>query len=178
MNDCGKLKLGVSACLLGLPTRYDGKSKPCPAIIAAAAEFDFLPICPESKAGLRIPREPMDLYGDPAAPRAIPRSGSADHTDAVLRAAERRLAELRRRGVCGLVLKARSPSCGVSDTPLYRPERVVPERGEVIGFGAVLFTRRVLESDPDFPVIDENDWQNPEKRRIFLEKAKKIDKSC
>ena len=49
----------VSACLLGLPTRYDGTSKRSRAVIDYLQRENLLPvpICPEQLAGLATPRE-------------------------------------------------------------------------------------------------------------------------
>src|SRR5512137_2624260 len=49
----------VSACLLGLPTRYDGRAKRSQAVLDWLAREGLLPIpvCPEQLAGLPTPRE-------------------------------------------------------------------------------------------------------------------------
>ena len=41
-----KPKLLVSACLLGTPCRYDGKSKKNEAVCALAERFELIPVCP------------------------------------------------------------------------------------------------------------------------------------
>ena len=49
----------VSACLLGLPTRYDGKTKRSQAVVEYLQRENLLPIpvCPEQLAGMSTPRE-------------------------------------------------------------------------------------------------------------------------
>jgi uncharacterized protein YbbK (DUF523 family) len=49
----------VSACLLGLPTRYDGKTKRSQAVIDYLQRENLLPIpiCPEQLAGMTTPRD-------------------------------------------------------------------------------------------------------------------------
>ena len=42
----------VSACLLGMRCRYDGGSKPCPAVLALADRCALIPVCPEQLGGL------------------------------------------------------------------------------------------------------------------------------
>ena len=37
----------VSACLLGNPCRYDGRSKPCDGVISLRKKVQFVPMCPE-----------------------------------------------------------------------------------------------------------------------------------
>ena len=40
-------KLLVSACLLGIPCRYDGRSKADARIQALAEKYELIPACPE-----------------------------------------------------------------------------------------------------------------------------------
>ena len=47
----------VSACLAGVPCRYDGGAKPDPAIVRAVAEGRALPACAEVAGGLPTPRQ-------------------------------------------------------------------------------------------------------------------------
>ena len=54
----------VSACLLGEPCRYDGRSVPCQAVIALAEEFELVPVCPEQLGGLPTPRTPSEVQPD------------------------------------------------------------------------------------------------------------------
>ena len=58
-----KPKLLVSACLLGTPCRYDGKSKKNEAVCALAERFELLPVCPEVLGGLPPPRPPRARRG-------------------------------------------------------------------------------------------------------------------
>ena len=55
-----KPKLLVSACLLGTPCRYDGKSKKNEAVCALAERFELIPVCPEavSYTHLTLPTTP------------------------------------------------------------------------------------------------------------------------
>ena len=58
-----KPKLLVSACLLGTPCRYDGKSKKNEAVCALAERFELIPVCPEVLGGLPTPRTPSERRG-------------------------------------------------------------------------------------------------------------------
>ena len=65
-----KLKIGVSACLLGIKCRYDGKAKGDPRIYELLKDkVDLIPICPEFNCGLGIPRPPMRLEASPKGTR-------------------------------------------------------------------------------------------------------------
>ncbi len=102
-----KEKLLISACLLGVPCRYDGGSKPHPIAARLAEKYELIPVCPETLGGLPTPREPAELRDG----RAVTRDGG-DRTDAYRLGAERTLAIAAENGVTRAVLKERSPSCG------------------------------------------------------------------
>lgn len=100
-------KLLVSACLLGTPCRYDGRSKADARVQALAAHYDLIPVCPEQLGGLPTPRRPSERRGG-----RVVMSDGCDVTDAYRRGAETSLAICRAQGCCAAVLKEKSPSCG------------------------------------------------------------------
>ncbi len=99
----------ISACLLGTPCRYDGKSVPLPAAQLAALRenYTLLPVCPESDGGMPTPRVPSERQGG----RVVNREGE-DVTEAFLRGAGYALSVARRENCGACLLKERSPSCG------------------------------------------------------------------
>lgn len=102
-----KPRLLVSACLLGTPCRYDGKSKGSDAVRALAEHFELIPVCPEVMGGLPTPRTPSERRGE----RVVTQDGR-DVTENYRRGAEAALEVAKREGICAAVLKERSPSCG------------------------------------------------------------------
>ena len=72
-----KPKLLVSACLLGTPCRYDGKSKKNEAVCALAERFELIPVCPEVLGGLPTPRTPSERRGAPPCSRNAARAAAA-----------------------------------------------------------------------------------------------------
>lgn len=99
----------VSACLAGIPCRYDGKTKSDDEICALVRAGLALPVCPEVLGGLPTPRLPAERTPDGA---RVMRSDGADVTDAFLRGADETLSLCRQYGVTHALLKSRSPSCG------------------------------------------------------------------
>ena len=97
----------VSACLLGTPCRYDGKSKADARVLALAESRAMIPVCPEQLGGLPTPRPPAERRGG-----QIVALDGADVTDAFARGAEETLRLARLFGCQRAILKARSPSCG------------------------------------------------------------------
>ena len=86
-------KLLVSACLLGTPCRYDGKSKADARVQALVGKYEIVPVCPEQLGGLPTPRVPSERRGE-------------------RRGAEAALALCQQNGCEAAVLKEKSPSCG------------------------------------------------------------------
>lgn len=109
MSKCGvdMKKILVSACLLGTPCRYDGKSKPCDAVIALSQYFELIPVCPEVMGGLQTPRVPAERTGD----KVITENGK-DVTKEYLLGAQNALRTAKENGCRIAVLKEKSPSCG------------------------------------------------------------------
>lgn len=50
----------VSACLLGIGCRYDGKHKADPRVLALKDKYNLIPVCPEIYGGLPTPRVPSE----------------------------------------------------------------------------------------------------------------------
>ncbi len=97
----------VSACLAGLRCRYDGGSKPCPAVMRLVAEGKAIPVCPEQLGGLPTPRVSAEMRGG----KLINREG-VDVSAEFARGAEEALTLAKLAGATTAILKARSPSCG------------------------------------------------------------------
>lgn len=97
----------VSACLLGVPCRYDGQSKAHPLARALCEKHHVVPMCGEIFGGLPTPRPPAEIQGD----QVVTRDGR-DVTEAYRRGAEIVAQLARLTGAQAAVLKERSPSCG------------------------------------------------------------------
>ena len=102
-----KKNILVSACLLGVACRYDGKSKPNEGVLALSEKYNLIPVCPEVAGGLPTPRVPSEIVGD----RVLMRDGR-DVTENYKRGAEFALDVARKNACTVAILKARSPSCG------------------------------------------------------------------
>ena len=111
----------ISACLAGLCTRYDGKSKPDIRCLQQLEHVHWIPVCPEQLGGLATPRIAADLIGgnghDVLSGRAavVNRDG-LDVSAQFIHGARQVLAIARAQQIEHALLKARSPSCGVHAT--------------------------------------------------------------
>ena len=95
----------VSACLLGVPCRYDGQSKAHPLARALCEKHHVVPVCGEIFGGLPTPRTPAEIQGD----QVVTRDGR-DVTETYRRGAEAAAQLARLTGAQAAVLKERSPS--------------------------------------------------------------------
>ena len=76
------IRVGISSCLLGEEVRYDGGHQKDAYITGVLARhFTWVPVCPELEVGMGVPREPIRLVGDAAAPRLLGLTSGTDHTD-------------------------------------------------------------------------------------------------
>lgn len=117
-----KIKIAISACLIGLKYRYDGTSKFSQNIIDRLKDkVDFIPVCPEVECGLSIPRPPMHLEASAKGTRMKVTENGNDETERMLIWAENKLDQLERLGISGYIFQARSPSCGLADAKLMAP---------------------------------------------------------
>lgn len=103
------MRIAVSACLLGERCKYNGGSNLDEGLVAALAEHEVVPICPEVAGGLPTPRPRSEIHGD----TVVNEHGVS--VDAEFRAGAR--AELGRAlkdgALDGAILQPRSPSCGI-----------------------------------------------------------------
>lgn len=111
----------VSACLMGVACRYDGRSKLVEGLAADAAGATLVPVCPEELGQLATPRAKAELRGGDGhavldgRARVVDERG-CDVTDAFLAGAARTASIARAVGATAAWLTERSPSCGVTAT--------------------------------------------------------------
>jgi uncharacterized protein YbbK (DUF523 family)/uncharacterized protein YbgA (DUF1722 family) len=144
--------------------RYDGGHQRDDYLTGVLGRYvTWVPVCPEMEVGLGVPREPIRLVGDAAAPRLLGVSSGADHTERMNDFARRRVRELARHGLSGYVLKRGSPSCGLAGVKLYRDEHAAPERA-----GVGLFARVLRKTLPLLPIEQEDRLGDPRRRERFI----------
>jgi len=112
-------KVLVSACLLGAKVRYDGGDCLQDGLLTQwQQQGRIITLCPETFAGLPVPRPPAEIeQGNAAAvlrgKASVRRKNGEDVTDAFVEGAELALRECWRHKIKVAILKEGSPSCGV-----------------------------------------------------------------
>ena len=97
----------ISACLLGLNCKYDGKNNYIDKVVALKEKYNLIPVCAEILGGLSTPRIPSERFND----RVINKDG-IDVTDEFEKGAEEVLKLAKFYNVKLAILKEKSPSCG------------------------------------------------------------------
>ena len=97
-------------------------------------------------------------------PRLVTVKTGLDHTERLRGWAAGRVEELAETSLCGYILKAKSPSCGLARVKVYGDAGVPSPRG--VG----LFARAFLDRFPLVPVEDEGRLNDPKLRENFLER--------
>jgi uncharacterized protein YbbK (DUF523 family) len=143
-----RVRLGVSACLLGERVRYDGGHRRDAYLTEVLGpSVEWVAVCPEVELGLGVPRATLSLVGEP--PRLVQDGTGEDLTERMRAYAEARAGEIARLELDGYVFKSGSPSCGVFDA-----------RG--------LFAAALVARLPALPVEDERRLADPAIRERFL----------
>ncbi|NOQ21532.1 MAG: DUF523 domain-containing protein [Candidatus Aegiribacteria sp.] len=109
----------VSACLCGIPCRFDGRSKPVDRFVKMLRCGKCMPFCPEKLGGLTTPREPAVLSGGngfsvlDGTARVILSDADGDVTNEYIRGAKLSVMYALSINPESIYLKEKSPSCGV-----------------------------------------------------------------
>lgn len=162
-----RLRIGISACLLGQEVRYDGGHKLDPLVIGLLGpDVEWIPVCPEVEIGLGTPRPPMRLVRIGGETHMVTPETGADHTRAMGEYAERRVRELMGERLAGYIFKKSSPSCGLEGVKLYPAAG-----GDPVPEGRGLFAETLLRLWPDLPVAEEEQLHDPVLRERFVDRV-------
>lgn len=158
------IRVGVSACLLGQPVRYDGGHKHDRYITDILGAFvSFVPVCPEVECGMTIPRESMRLEGDPCNPRLMTNRSRIDMTRQMLDYCRAKLPLLEQEELRGFIFKKDSPSSGLFRVKVYG-------NGMPTKNGSGLFAAAMQRNFPLLPMEEEGRLHDPAIRENFLER--------
>lgn len=167
MSDLGsKPLIGISSCLLGNNVRYDGGHKLDTWLKdTLGAYVDYVIACPEAESGLGIPREAMRLVGSKETYRVQTQKTGIDHSSRLTLFSLTKVEEMLEKGLCGYVLKSKSPSCGMERVKIY------PAAGGVAAKnGQGIFAKVLMQANPLLPIEEEGRLHDPDLRENFIER--------
>lgn len=137
-----KVKVAVSACLLGQNCRYDGSNKKDESLQSVLKGCDeVIAFCPED-AILGTPRETIDIVNG----RAIGNESGEDYTEWI----EKYASDLCQKhpDIDMFVVKSKSPSCALSSAKHFDEEKNLIKKGEGI------FTKTVQKIKPNTTIFE------------------------
>ncbi|NOQ64969.1 MAG: DUF523 domain-containing protein [Methyloprofundus sp.] len=137
--------IAISACLLGHKVRYDGADQAHQIIQQLQRYFEVIPVCPEVGIGLTVPREKIELHQQGDEVRLLTTTQpSKDLTVAMVAYAGM---FLQNHAISGLILKDKSPSCGVANCKQF------DEHGLMQREGTGIFAAAVRQLKPNLPML-------------------------
>ena len=161
-----RIRIGVSACLLGQEVRFDGGHKHDRYINGTLADyFEWVPVCPEVEVGLGTPRETIRLVQLDDDVRLRTTKTDVDLTERMHKFAKRRAAALVKEQLRGFILKKDSPSCGMERVKIHQP------KGPAKRAGHGLFAAALMDRFPNLPVEEEGRLCDPRLRENWIERV-------
>ncbi|MEZ8140462.1 hypothetical protein A1OO_14185 [Enterovibrio norvegicus FF-33] len=162
------IKLGVSACVIGDNVRFDSGHKRNQFICEQLSPFiEFVPVCPEVGIGLPVPRPTIRLLdrGDEIGIRLVEtKNADVDHTEKMEAFSRKKADHLATMDLCGYVVCAKSPTCGMERVKVYRENGYVS--AEKIGVG--LYTKQLMKRMPWLPIEEDGRLHDPVLRENFV----------
>lgn len=159
-----KIRLGISACLLGAQVRYDGGHQLDRYLRDVLGDYvEYVPVCPEVEVGLPIPRETLRLIeNEEQQVRLVFSRSGEDITERMETWAQGRVKQLEQEQLDGFVFKSKSPSSGMERVKLY-DRNSIPKN---VGVG--VFARHFMAHFPLLPVEEEGRLHDPRLRENFI----------
>ena len=159
-----KKSIAISACLLGHKVRYDGAHQKNETIIKQLlGRFNIIPICPEVEIGLGVPREKIELHQQGAGIHLLTTAQPvADLTEQMIAYAQ---LFLENQQISGMILKDKSPSCGVANCKQY------DELGNMQRNGTGIFAVTIMQLKPSLPMRQSNQIRQASDLDSFIQQV-------
>ncbi len=160
-----KIPLGISACLLGAQVRFDGGHKRLTfAVDDLSPWVDFVPVCPEMAIGLPVPRPALRLIKQDDGVHLRFSNGREGDLTLDMQAFARKQCDALEH-LCGYIVCAKSPSCGMERVRVYEPDSNNNRKS-----GTGLFTAELQRRFPWLPVEEDGRLQDPVLKENFVER--------
>jgi len=157
------MKIAVSGCLLGEKIRFDGQHKHDRFITQQLGEYaELVSFCPEHLA-FGTPRPTIRLVEDESDGYYVQTSnGLGNVTDQLSKTANLELQKIQNEPIRGIILKSKSPSCGLGSALVYRDNGYAKEKDDG------MFAKLCKENFPLLPMEEEGRLNDPWLRENFV----------
>lgn len=159
-----KPKILISSCLGFEKCRYNGDVINFELLGMMKEYIDFIPICPEVAIGLTIPRDNLRIIKKGDNYLLVQPTTNKDFTNDMIDYANKVSEDIK--DIDGIILKGRSPSCGIKDVKVYAGISNSPVIEKTRG----IFADVLLEKYDHLPVEEEGRLLNLEIREHFFTK--------
>lgn len=109
----------LSKCIEHDSCRYDGSMIKNSFIKTLENYVDFIVVCPEKEIGLGVPRESIRIIKKEKNKSLVFSKSGKDITQQMIDFGSNYSNELKNQSIHGVILKSRSPSCGIKDVKIY-----------------------------------------------------------
>ncbi|WP_162063844.1 YbgA family protein [Vibrio taketomensis] len=158
-----EIKVGVSACVLGENVRFDSGHKLSRFVTKELSDhFEFVSVCPEVESGMPVPRPTIRLMTNEERLILVEtKDPTKDHTQSMLDFSTRRIEQLKKEDLCGYIVCAKSPTCGMERVKVYGKNNA-----DKVGIG--LYTKELMERMPWLPVEEDGRLNDPVLKENFV----------
>lgn len=158
MNDFVKPNVFISACIEYESCRYDGEMIKDEFISRLAPFVNVIRVCPELAIGMSAPRDAVRLVQRKNEDiKMLSSTKGVDYTEKMVDFTERYVDNLLKKDIDGFVMKAKSPTCGITNVKVYRDIGKAPV---LTSKGSGIFGGKIVEKFPDIPVETERRLSN------------------
>jgi len=160
--DPDQIQVGISACLLGEPVRYDGGHKHLPFCTETLNQYwELVPACPEMAIGLGSPRPTIRLQQNENGSLIARSEDGTDLTQPLTQFSQEKAEQMG--AFSGYLLCAKSPSCGLERVRVYQGDSKAHSKT-----GTGLFASAIRQRWPLMPLEDSGRMNDSALRENFI----------
>lgn len=158
-----EIKVGISSCVLGTQVRFDGGHKQSRFVVnELMPHFEFVSVCPEVGMGMPVPRPTIRLVSNQERIALVEtKNPDREYTQGMLDYSEQKVDELLAQDLCGYIVCAKSPTCGMEKVKVYKNHGAEKE-------GVGLYTQVLMRKMPWLPVEEDGRLNDPVLKENFI----------
>jgi len=158
-----EIRVGVSACVVGENVRFDSGHKQSNFVTKELAKvFSLVPVCPEVGIGMPVPRPTIRLISNEERISLVEtKNPSKDYTEKMLHYSRNKANELLQQDLCGYIVCAKSPTCGMERVKIYAHSQATKS-------GVGLYTQELQKAMPWLPVEEDGRLNDPVLKENFV----------
>lgn len=165
MREFYKPRIFISSCLEKEKCRYDGGIIHDEFVKKLLDFIDVFRVCPEMSIGLGAPREALRMVKRKNEPvKLLSSLVGNDYTSQINEFSDKYLTQIKDDIVDGFILKAKSPTCGISNVKIYRN---IGKANVLSANNMGFFGAKVNEYYPNYPIETERRLSNYKIRDRF-----------